>query len=142
MNPPQATRIIQQQAVWLTLRAFFFISNAFISNPRLKLAKNQANAKQHPETEDLLFESYSYSLSTLPFKNLGHILKNKEKNKFFCIHEIIRLIIMKMKTKLKNKSHRYYINRPTSRHRHKYCKYVTCLTMMMLIFIKQRLSNI
>ena len=34
----------------------FFISNAFISNARLKLAKNQANAKQHPENELLLFE--------------------------------------------------------------------------------------
>ena len=29
----------------------FFISNAFISNARLKLAKNSAKAKQHPETE-------------------------------------------------------------------------------------------
>ena len=32
-----------------------FISNTFISDARLKLAKNQANAKQHPETELLLF---------------------------------------------------------------------------------------
>ena len=29
----------------------FFISNTFISNARLKLTKNQVNAKQHPETE-------------------------------------------------------------------------------------------
>ena len=29
----------------------FFISNTFISNVRLKLATNQANAKQHPEVE-------------------------------------------------------------------------------------------
>ena len=29
----------------------FFISNNFISNARLELAKNQANAKQHPEAE-------------------------------------------------------------------------------------------
>ena len=29
----------------------FFISNTFTSNARLKLAKNQANAKQHPEAE-------------------------------------------------------------------------------------------
>ena len=29
----------------------------------LKLAKNQANAKQHPEAELLLFENYSHSLS-------------------------------------------------------------------------------
>ena len=43
----------------------FFIRNTFISNARLKLAKNQVKAKQHPETEYLLFESYSLSSSTL-----------------------------------------------------------------------------
>ena len=32
----------------------FFISSTFISNARLKLAKNQAKAKQHPEAELLL----------------------------------------------------------------------------------------
>ena len=49
---------------------------------------------------------------------------------------------MKMKTKIKNKSHRYDINRPMSRHGHKYSKYKKCLVMMMLICIKQHLSNI
>ena len=39
----------------------FFISNTFTGNAKLKLTKNQANAKQHPEAELLLFESYSYS---------------------------------------------------------------------------------
>ena len=29
----------------------FFISNTFISNTKLKLAKSQANAKQHLEVE-------------------------------------------------------------------------------------------
>ena len=29
----------------------FFTSNTFISNVRLKLAKNQANDKQHPEAK-------------------------------------------------------------------------------------------
>ena len=42
----------------------FFISNTFISNARLKLAKNQAKAKQHPEAELLLSENFSFSLST------------------------------------------------------------------------------
>ena len=41
-----------------------FISNTFISTIRLKLAKNQVNAKQRSETEPLLFENYSNSLST------------------------------------------------------------------------------
>ena len=38
----------------------FFISNNFISNAGLKLGKNQANVKQHPEAE---------SSSMLSFKN-------------------------------------------------------------------------
>ena len=36
----------------------FFISNTFISNARLKLAKNQTKAKQNLEAELLLFENY------------------------------------------------------------------------------------
>ena len=69
-------------------------------------------------------------------KTLGHILKNKQKSKLVCIHKIIRLIIMRMKMKLKNRSHRYDTNRRTSRHGHKSGKYITCLTMIMLTFIK------
>ena len=34
---------------------------------------------------------------------MGHILKNNQKNKYVCIREIIRLIIMKMKMKMKIK---------------------------------------
>ena len=73
---------------------------------------------------------------------IGHILKNKQNNKCVCIHEIIRLIIMKMKMKMKNRSHRYDINRPRSRHGHKCSKYKKCLNMMMLLGIKQHLSKI
>ena len=105
----------------------------------MKLAKNQAKAKQHPEAKLLLFENYSQSSSTLI---IGHILKNKEKNKCVCILEIIRLIIMKMKIKMKNGLHKHNINRPTSRHEHKYSKYKICLSMIMLKCIKQHLSNI
>ena len=47
----------------------FFIGNTFISNARLKFAKNQAKAKQRPEFELLLIENYSPSSSTLSFKN-------------------------------------------------------------------------
>ena len=75
----------------------------------MKLAKNQANAKQHPETELFLFENYSLSSSTLSSKIIEHILilKNKQKNKRICIHEIMQLIIaeMKMKIKMKNRLH-------------------------------------
>ena len=42
--------------------------NIFIQT-RLKFAKNQANAKQHPEAKPLLVENYSLSSSTLLSKN-------------------------------------------------------------------------
>ena len=47
----------------------FFIRNIFINNVRLKLAKNQAIAKQHPEAEHLAPENYSHSSITLSSKN-------------------------------------------------------------------------
>ena len=47
-----------------------------------------------------------------------------------------------MKMKLKNRSHRYDINRPRSGHEHKYSKYKKGLIMLKLIFTKQHLSNI
>ena len=38
-----------------------FLSNTITSNVTLKLAKNQVNAKQHPDTDILLFENYLHS---------------------------------------------------------------------------------
>ena len=84
----------------------FFISNIYINNGNLKLAKNQANAKDHLEAELLLFENYLSSSSTVLSKN-NRTIKNKQKNKCACIHEIILVIILKMK----NRSHRYDIDR-------------------------------
>ena len=97
---------------------------------------------QHPENEPLLLENYSHSSSTLSSKNNRTYSKEKQKNKNSCIHEIIQLIIIKMKMKMKNRSPRYDINRSRSRHGHKYSKYKKCLSVMMLICIKQHLSNI
>ena len=73
-------------------------------------------------------------------KIIGHILQNKQKSKCACIHEIIRLIIMTMKMKIKNRSHRYDINRPKTRYWHKYSKYKNYLVMMIVICIKQHLK--
>ena len=42
---------------------------------------------------------------------------------------------------MKNRSHRYDINRPRPRHEHKYAKYEMYLSMMMVICIKQHQSN-
>ena len=49
---------------------------------------------------------------------------------------------MKMRLKMKNRWHRYDINRHGLRHGCKYTKYEMCLTIMMVICIKQHLSNI
>ena len=87
----------------------FLISNTFIR--QAQIGKNQANAKQHPEAELLVFGNYSHSSPNHP-NIIGHTLKNKQKNKCVCIHEIVRLIIMKMKVKMKSRSHRYDMNKP------------------------------
>ena len=43
---------------------------------------------------------------------------------------------------MKNRSHRYVLNRPRPKHGHRYTKYKMCLIIMMVIDIKQHLSNI
>ena len=43
--------------------------------------------------------------------------------------------------KMKKASHRFDINRHKSRHGHKCSKYKKCFSVMMLICIKQHLSN-
>ena len=57
----------------------FFISNTFISNAWLKLAKKQAKAKHHPDAELLLFEKYSLFSSTFLSKNNTRYAKNVQK---------------------------------------------------------------
>ena len=64
--------------------------------------------------------------------------KKCTKNKCFYLNEVIWLMRMKMRLKMKNSLHRCDINR----HGHKYSKYKMWLSMMMLICIKQHLSNI
>ena len=66
--------------------SFFRISNTFISNSRLKLAKNQAKAKQHPEVELLLFENYSLSSYILSSKTNLRYRKKCAKNKCVCFN--------------------------------------------------------
>ena len=71
---------------------------------------------------------------------IGKILKHEQIYKCVCIHKIIPLITMKMKIKMKNILHRCNFNRPSSRHGHKYSE--KCLSMTMLICIKQLARNI
>ena len=42
----------------------------------------------------------------------------------------------------KSRSHRYNINRPSSRNGHRYSRYKNCLSNMMLIWVTQHLSII
>ena len=125
------------------LHTLFCISSTFISNARLKLAKNWAKAKQHLEAVILLFENYLLSSSTLSSKNNRAYSKKCAKKQvclFVYFNEIIWLIIMKVNKK--NRSHKYDINRPTSRHVLTYTnKNKKCLIMMMLICIKQHPTN-
>ena len=79
---------------------------------------------------------YLKNIRILHPKIIQHILENKQKNKCVCIYEIIQSIIMKMIMKMKNRSHRYDMNRFRSRHGQKYSKHKKCLTMMVLICIK------
>ena len=126
------------------LHTLFCISSIFISNTRLKLAKkNWAKAKLHPEAELLLFENYLLSSSTLSSKNNRAYSKECAKKQvclFVYFNEIIWLIIIKVKKK--NRSDKYNINRPTSRHGLTYTnKHKEYVSMMMLICIKQHPTN-
>ena len=77
-----------------SITRFFFISNNFLTNTKPKLAKNQAKPKQH-----VIIQNYMrYS-------------KKCVKSKRVCFNEIMWLIIMKMRLKIKIGSHRYDINR-------------------------------
>ena len=108
----------------LHYKLFFLISSTFIGNARLKLGKKikpmLSNTLRlnlwHPETIGILHPRYHLTIT-------GNILKNKQKNKHVCIHEIMQLIIMKMKTKMKIDSRKYGINRPRCRGKHKYSEH-------------------
>ena len=49
---------------------------------------------------------------------------------------------MKIRLKMKNRSHRYETNRLRPRHGHKYTICKMCLSIMIVIYVKQHLSNI
>ena len=57
------------------------------------MAENEANAKQHQETE--LFKVIHILDQCYQPRIIGHIPKNKQKDKCVCIHKIMPVIIMK-----------------------------------------------
>ena len=70
----RATSIVPKEPLRRRFRvhAFFYKQHFYKQRqPEIckKTTKKQANVKQHPEAELLLFENYSHSSSTLSFKN-------------------------------------------------------------------------
>ena len=114
--------------VYLSCSTLFQVSLA-----RLKLAKNQAKAMQHPEGEHLLFKNYSFFSFALSTKNNRRYCKNCTKNKYICLNEVRWLMTLKTRLKMKHRSLRHSINR----HGHKYDKYIMCLSIIMVTCIKK-----
>ena len=96
------------------------------------MTKNEVKDKKHSEAELLLLESFSLSSPTLSFKNNRRYSKKCTK-----MYEVIRLMEMKMRVKMKNILHRYDLKRPRSRNGHKYTKYKMSLSIMIVVNIKQ-----
>ena len=92
-----------------------FYKQCFYKQHQVKLAKNQAKARQHPEAKLLLIESHLLSSSMLSFKTTLRYSKNVQKTSV-SFNEIIWLIIMKIRVKMKNRSHRYDINGTRVKH--------------------------
>ena len=77
----------------------------------MKLAKNLGKYKQHPEAKIICFPYPCYHPKTM-----GDILKNVQKNS---TAEVIWLMAMKMRLKMKCRSYRYDVNTGRPRHGHK-----------------------
>ena len=84
---------------------------------------------------------YFISSSLLSSKTNMRYPKKCAKNICVCFNEIVWLIIMKIKLKMKHRSHRYDINKTRLRHGYKYAKYKICLSMMVM-YNSQHLSSI
>ena len=114
--------------------ALFFISNNFITNARLKLAKKVKQILSNTLRLNFWYLKIIRILHPRYHpKIIGHILNNSQKKKYVCIHETMRLIIMKIKIKMKNRSHRYDISRPRSRQEQNYSKYKVSMVMLICI---------
>ena len=88
----------------------FFISNTFISNIRLKLAKIKQELSKK-QTERLLFEAYQLPSSTLSFKNNREYSKTVQKTYVSVLMRLYDQFIIKMNM-IRNQitqiqSHRY-----------------------------------
>ena len=78
----------------------YFISNIFISNASLNMAKNQAKSMQHPDAELLIFQNYSLFSPMLSSKN-SRYSKKGTKNNYVYLNKVIWLTTMRRKLKIK-----------------------------------------
>ena len=94
----------------------FFKSSTFISITSLKLAKSPSKAQQHPEADFCCLKIIPIFHPCYHPKLIWDILKNAQKTS---VSVLMRtwLIIMKMRPKMINKSHRYEMNKTRLRHR-------------------------
>ena len=84
----------------------------------------------------MLFENYSLSSSTLSSKNNTRYSKKRSKIKCVCFNEVMWLKTMKMRLNMKNRSHRYDINRPRPRHGYRYTyEYKMCVSKILFTWI-------
>ena len=78
---------------------------------------------QHPDAELCYLKIIRFlHLRQLPSKNNKTYSKKSTKTSV-CLKDVISLMTMKMRLKMKNRSHRYDINRPTPRYGNKHTKY-------------------
>ena len=84
----------------------FFISNTFISNVRLKVAKIKQNLSNTLRLNFCYLKMIFFLHPHYHPKIIGVIQGYYTKIKYVCLNEVIRLMTMKMRLKMKNRSHR------------------------------------
>ena len=89
----------------------FFISNTFISNARLKWEKHQAKLSKNLRLNFYYLKLVHFLHPRYHPKIIGDILKNVQKTST-PFNEVIWLMTMKTRLRMKNRSYRYDIYGP------------------------------
>ena len=76
------------------------------------------------------------------YKKQVRLFKHETIIWFHELNDVIWLLTMKIRLKMKNRSNKYDINWTNPRQGHKYTKYEFCLSIIMTMCIKQHLRNI
>ena len=77
----------------------------------------------------------------LSSKNIRRYSEKCTKSNCICFNDVIELMAMKTRLKMKKGSQKYNINRPRPRHVPKYTKCKMCLSIMIVRCIKQHLND-